>query len=109
MPRQSVTLQKLGTNRNILLGVVASVGSISCGVLLDTLAVTENDATPGIITTITCVASAVLVTIVSVAHMITYARLGNATEPLWFALPILSMAFIYTIVVAFLVSFYMSS
>lgn len=106
MPRQNATLQKLGTNRNILLGVGAAVGSMSTGVLLDAAAVDQNGATPGVITTITCVASALLITIVSIAHMITYARLGNKAEPLWFTLPILAMAFVYTIVVAFLVSFY---
>ena len=99
-------MQKLGTNRNILLGVVASVGSISAAVLLDASAVEQNGATPGIITTIVCIASALLVTIVSVSHMVTFSRIREKDSMLWYALPIMAMAFVYTLVVSFLVSFY---
>ena len=109
MPKQSITLQQLGINRNVLLAVVASVGSIGTSVLLDGYAVSHNGATPGVITSIACICSDLIVFITALVHMAIYYRIASGREdydPVWYALPTLAVAFVWTITTAFLVSFY---
>lgn len=109
MPRQSIVLQKLGTNRNLLLGIVASVSSLIAAVSLDDYAVVHNGATPGVITTIGAVGSMILVTVTAMVSMVEYYQFTTKHQEYnkgFFFLPLLTVLFIYTIVVAFLISFY---
>ena len=104
MAKKEFVLEILATNRNVLLGVIASILLIGTCSRLDAFVIAQNNATVGILSTIGSVCAAVLMVVIAIVHMVIYSGFSRNAE--WFIIPILAVALVWTIVGAYLIALY---
>ncbi len=105
MTKPKLVFEVLDSNRNILLGVLASILLIGTCSHLDSFVIEQNNATVGVLSTIGAICAALLILVVAVMHMILYSRLKHS-DPGWFIIPILAVALVWTISGAYLIALY---